>query len=95
MTNIRNVFKIKTLLMGLMFLALVVLAQAQEIDILLKNGHVFDPKNNIDAIMDVAIADGKILEVAPNISSQTAKKVVDATGLYISQIGRASCRERV
>ena len=28
---------------------------SQEIDILLKGGHVIDPKNNIDSQMDVAI----------------------------------------
>ena len=33
---------------------------AQEIEILLKGGHVIDPKNKIDAPMDVAIANGKI-----------------------------------
>ncbi|HET7118834.1 MAG TPA: amidohydrolase/deacetylase family metallohydrolase, partial [Hanamia sp.] len=39
--------------------------QAQAIDILLKGGHVIDPKNNIDSKMDVAIVDGKIFEVSP------------------------------
>ena len=58
--------------------------QSQEIDILLKGGHVIDAKNHIDAKMDVAIADGKILEVAPNISAENAKQVVNATGLYVS-----------
>ena len=58
--------------------------QAQEIDILLKGGHVIDPKNDIDAKMDVAIADGKILEIASDISEKNAKKVIDATGFYVS-----------
>jgi dihydroorotase len=58
--------------------------QAQEIDILIKNGHVFDPKNNIDAVMDVAIADGKILDMGTHLNSEDAKKVVDATGLIVS-----------
>ena len=61
-----------------------VVVQAQDIDILIKNGHVFDPKNNIDAIMDISIGDGKIVEVAPNIIADSAKQVVDATGLYVS-----------
>ncbi len=60
-----------------------VAVQSQEIDILIKNGHVFDPKNKIDTVLDVAIANGKILEVAPNIVAARAKKVVDATGLYV------------
>lgn len=58
--------------------------KAQEIDILLKGGHVIDPKNKIDSKMDVAIAGGKIFRVAANIPSNTAKKTVDATGMYVS-----------
>jgi dihydroorotase len=59
-------------------------AVAQEIDLLVKNGHVIDPKNNINSRMDVAIAGGKVLEVAPNIAAHKAKKVIDATGLFVS-----------
>lgn len=58
--------------------------QAQQIDILLKGGHVVDPKNNINSPMDVAISDGKILQVARNISESGAKLVVDASGLYVT-----------
>jgi dihydroorotase len=57
---------------------------AQQIDILLKGGHVIDPKNKIDGQMDVAITNGKISAVAPGISEATAKKVVDVTGLYVT-----------
>ena len=57
---------------------------AQKIDILLKGGHVIDPKNKIDGIMDVAIADGKILQVSGSIPATNAKKVVDVTGLYVT-----------
>lgn len=56
--------------------------QSQTIDILIKNGHVIDPKNNIDAIMDVAISGNKISEVAAKIS-RPAKKTIDATGFYV------------
>jgi dihydroorotase len=59
-------------------------AQAQEIDILLKGGHVIDPKNEIDSPMDVAIADGKILHVASNISTDKVRLVVDVSGLYVT-----------
>lgn len=60
------------------------LAHAQKIDLLLKGGHVIDPKNNINTVMDVAIADGKILQVAPQISAAGAARVIDITGLYLS-----------
>jgi dihydroorotase len=58
--------------------------QAQEIDILLKGGHVIDPKNKIDSRMDVAITNGKILMVAPVISSEKAKKVIDVTDMFVT-----------
>ncbi len=57
---------------------------AQQIDILLKGGHVIDPKNKIDSQMDVAIVNGKISAVAPNIAAGNAKKVVDVSGLYVT-----------
>lgn len=57
---------------------------AQPIEILLKGGHVIDPKNKIDSRMDVAIVNGKILAVAPNIPAANAKKVVDVNGLYVT-----------
>jgi len=57
--------------------------QGQPVDILIKNGHVIDPKNKIDAVMDIAIRDNKIFEVSPKINKE-AKKVIDASGLYIT-----------
>ena len=72
---------------GIFAICLSVSAQfvaAQEIDILLKGGHVIDPKNKISAKMDVAISKGKILNVAPNIPATDAKKVVDVSGMYVS-----------
>ena len=68
----------------LALLAVPALTFGQTVDILIKGGHVIDPKNKIDAKMDVAIADGKILRVAPSISADGAKKVIDATGLYVT-----------
>lgn len=68
---------------NILFYFILVAAQAQEADLLIKNGHVFDPKNNRDTILDISIRDGKILEVALNIDEEDAKKVVDATDLYV------------
>jgi dihydroorotase len=55
----------------------------QSIDLLIKNGHVIDPKNNINAVMDIAIQNNKIVEVAKKINKD-AKKIVDATGFYVT-----------
>lgn len=57
---------------------------AQNYDLLLKGGHVIDPKNNIDAVMDVAIANKRIAKVEANIPANSAKKVVDVAGLYVT-----------
>ncbi len=65
-----------------LFLSAIV-SQAQDIDILLKGGHVIDPANNIDSKMDVAIKDGKILKVATSISPEQARKVIDVKGMYV------------
>jgi len=59
-------------------------AEAQEYDLLLKHGHVIDPKNQIDAVKDVAIAKGKIAAVADSIDPAKALKTVDVSGLYVS-----------
>src|SRR6185369_15736415 len=65
-------------------LLLAVSASAQQYDLLLKGGHVIDPRNNIDANMDVAVAGGKIAAVAANIDRSLAKQTIDAAGLYVT-----------
>jgi dihydroorotase len=57
---------------------------AQSYDIVIKGGHVIDPKNNIDAIMDVAIENGKIALVAKDIDPKHAIQVVDAKDMYVT-----------
>lgn len=57
--------------------------RAQPYNLVIKDGHVIDPKNNINAQMDVAIRDGKIVLVSKNIDAREAKQVVNAKGLYI------------
>ena len=53
-------------------------------DILLKGGHVIDPKNDISRTMDVAVKDGKIAAVEADIPESSAEKVVDVKGLYVT-----------
>jgi len=69
--------------LGLALLAAVAL-QAQTYDLLLKGGHVIDPKNNIDAVMDVAVSAGKIARVAANIPASEARRVANVQGLYVT-----------
>lgn len=70
------------------FLLLIYLAPlagaAQPIDMLLKGGHIIDPKNKIDTPMDLAITAGKIHQVAAGIPTDSAKKVIDVSGMYVT-----------
>jgi dihydroorotase len=60
------------------------IAQTQMIDILLKGGHVIDPKNKIDSKMDIAITDGKISQVAHDIAVSNARNVINVSGMYVT-----------
>ena len=53
-------------------------------DLLLKGGHVVDPRNNISAVRDVAIASGKIAAVSPQIDPADAAKTIDVRGLFVT-----------
>jgi len=60
------------------------IAQTKMTDILLKGGHVIDPKNKIDSKMDIAITDGKISQVASDIAVGNARNVIDVSGMYVT-----------
>ena len=70
------------LLVGSMFAAQVVAAPKYEL--LLRGGHVIDPRNNVDAIRDVAISAGKIAAIAAAIDPADATKTIDARGLFVT-----------
>ncbi len=69
---------------ALLLLAVGLPLAAQTYDLLLKGGHVIDPKNNLNTVLDVAIADGKVARVAANIPASEAKSVADVKGLYVT-----------
>ena len=73
-----------TLALILVSLNLAAPVHAQPLDLLIKGGHVIDPKNGINGTMDVGIADGTIAEVARDIPEDRAETVVDASGLYVT-----------
>jgi len=58
--------------------------QAQQYEILLKGGHVIDPANNLSAVRDVAVSNGKIARVAADIPASQARQVVDVKQLYVT-----------
>ena len=65
-------------------LAVTQLAAQAPYDMVLKGGHVIDPKNGVDSVLDVAIRDGKIAAVAPAIPASSAARTVDVGGLYVT-----------
>lgn len=77
----RSIFKT---VLSLLFFSCFHVIHAQQADILLKGGHVIDPKNKIDTIMDIAITGNKISQVASNIPAKGAKKVINVNGLYVT-----------
>ena len=52
-------------------------------DLLIKGGTVVDPSQIIHGINDVAIEDGKIARIAPNISAEEAGRVVEVKGKVV------------
>ena len=58
--------------------------RAQTFDLILKGGHVIDPRNNIDDVRDVAIANGRIAAVASNLTPPPGTPVIDARGMFVT-----------
>ena len=60
------------------------LLSAQTYDLLIKGGHVIDPANRIDGVMDVAVSGNRIARVAADMPATQGRKVIDAAGLYVT-----------
>lgn len=83
MHHLNELMRARFAILLLLLLSLIDL-QAQKLDVLLKGGHLIDPKNNIDKLMDVGISDGKIAEVAESIPKERANKTIGISGLYVT-----------
>ena len=57
---------------------------AAQYDLVLKGGRVIDPKNNLDALRDVAVRDGKVAAVAANVAPADARRTIDVRGLLVT-----------
>ena len=53
-------------------------------DLLIKGGTVIDPAQNLNAIHDIAVENGKIARVAPDIPAGEAAQVIDAQGKIVT-----------
>ena len=70
--------------MRLLFLLAATLLPAQSpYTLLIKGGHVIDPKNGRSAKLDVAIQGRRIAKVAADIPASQATRVANADGLYV------------
>ena len=54
-----------------------------EYDLVLRGGHVIDPANARDGVMDVAISGGRVARVAPAIEDLDARSI-DVSGRYVT-----------
>ena len=52
-------------------------------DVLLQNGTVVDYASDREAVMDVAVVDGKIAEIAPELNPTQARDVFDVSGQHV------------
>ena len=59
--------------------------QAQDVyDIILKGGHVVDPKNSRNGRMDVAVSGSRIAKIAPSIPASHGRRVINAADYYVT-----------
>lgn len=54
-----------------------------QLRIRIRNGRVIDPANDIDATLDIFIAEGKIVAVAPTLDTFNADQEIDAQGCWV------------
>lgn len=59
-------------------------ALSQTRDLLIKGGTVIDPSQNLHALLDVAVKDGKIEQVAPDIPADGSRNVISAKGRIVT-----------
>jgi dihydroorotase len=52
--------------------------------LLIKNGHVIDPAQNMDEKADILIEDGKIKKIGKNLAAPAKTKTIDAKGKIVS-----------
>ena len=53
-------------------------------NILIKNGRLIDPRNNIDAMLDVYVQNGSIAAIGDAPDGFVSNQVIDATGLIVA-----------
>ncbi|MDX1979642.1 MAG: hypothetical protein SFV51_05180 [Bryobacteraceae bacterium] len=75
---------------GILLALAAVCAAQTKYDLVLKGGHVIDPRNRINGVMDVAIAGGRIARVAADIAAPAGVRVANVAGLYVTPVSSTS-----
>ncbi|HUS05684.1 MAG TPA: amidohydrolase/deacetylase family metallohydrolase [Bryobacteraceae bacterium] len=52
--------------------------------LLLKGGRLIDPRNSLDAVLDLAISGGRVTRVGANLAPDAGSKVIDCAGLIVT-----------
>ena len=87
MTGAKRGFTRRELLAGVSAFTLACAARSAsepEFDLLLRGGHLIDPRNGLSAIRDIAVHDGRVAAVEQAIAPGRAFKVVECQGLYVT-----------
>jgi dihydroorotase len=74
----------KSIVVLLILFLMAGISMAQTYNIVIKGGHIIDPRNHIDGVMDLAVRDGRIALISKDIDAKEGKQVVDAKGLYVT-----------
>jgi len=53
-------------------------------DLILRGGRVVDPSQKLDAVMDVAFADGKVARIGAGLRAETKTDVRDVSGRIVT-----------
>jgi dihydroorotase len=53
-------------------------------DLLIQGGTVVDPARSVRHVLDVAVKDGKIAEISPNIAPEKSRKTISAAGKLVT-----------
>ena len=53
-------------------------------DLILRGGHVIDPSQKLDAVIDVAFSGGKVAQIGPGLKADTETDVRDLSGFIVT-----------
>ena len=53
-------------------------------DLMIRGGHVIDPANGLDAMLDIGIRNGRISAIEPSIDPERADRIYDAVGKIVT-----------